>query len=198
MEIALIIRVVATIVGALLFALAGWQLGQAGLLASKAWAAPILIELAWDNGGQEGTPVAPWPWADSYPIARLEVPKKGITRFILAGDNMRNLAFGPVYSKMASTTVLYGHRDTHFEFLKDLGIGDLIRFQHAGHQPQTWRVANRLITPADSLYIPSSDTEPFIFLITCYPFSKLNSQSDKRFVIRLEAVGPVSTDITTG
>lgn len=65
---------------------AGQQLGAAGLIKAKAWLAPVLIERAWAQSlGLGGMPVKPWPWADTWPVARLRVPARGVQRLVLAG-----------------------------------------------------------------------------------------------------------------
>jgi hypothetical protein len=42
-----------------------------------------------------GETVKPWPWADTWPIARLSAPRHGVDLFVLAGATGRTLAFGP-------------------------------------------------------------------------------------------------------
>ncbi|MCR9215389.1 MAG: sortase [Proteobacteria bacterium] len=168
-----------------LLGLAGWQLGRAGLLAGKAWAAPILIEWAWHEGQEQGTPTPPWPWSDSYPSARMEVPALGLTRFVLEGDNMRNLAFGPVMSQRHSNAVLFGHRDSHFRFLKDLKQGHKIIFQQTGAEAETWQVTHSDIVSTNDLAVPTSGLAETIMLVTCYPFDSLNPPTDLRYVVWL-------------
>lgn len=177
--------VVITMIAAGLFALAAWQLGKAGLLAGKAWAAPVLIERAWKNGGRAGKMMPPWPWADSYPVARLDLPAKNITRYILAGDSMRNLAFGPVKSESKRATILFGHRDTHFAFLAQLKIGDRLRYQPMGQRAQNWKIVASHILPVQDLSAPATPDPSLMMLITCYPFAKLAGVSDQRYVVLL-------------
>ncbi len=169
-----------------LLGLAGWQLGRAGLLAGKAWAAPILIEWAWQEGRDGGSPTRPWPWSDSYPTARLDVPELELTRFVLDGDNMRNLAFGPVMSQISSNTILFGHRDTHFRFLKDLQQRHKLIFQQAGSDAETWLVMQSDIVSTQDLAVPTSGLNETILLVTCYPFDSLDPATDLRYVVWLQ------------
>ena len=63
----------------LLIALGGGLcLAQAGLIHAKARLGQALIEGAWQRtlGGEEG--VRPWPWADTTPVARLQVPAHAV------------------------------------------------------------------------------------------------------------------------
>ena len=45
----------------------------------KAWVAQRLLHRAWAATQAGGTPVKPWPWADTWPIARLSMPARGST-----------------------------------------------------------------------------------------------------------------------
>lgn len=179
------VRVAAVLFVASLLVLAGWQLGQAGLIAGKAWAAPLLIEWSWDHRDTDERPEKPWPWADSYPVGRLAVAEQDITRFVLAGDNMRNLAFGPVLSEVAASQILFGHRDTHFRFLKDLVPGQVLSFQKAGQSVTNWRVQQATIIKADALSVPAGASNPALLLVTCYPFDALRTETDQRYVVWL-------------
>ena len=172
----------------LLLGLAGWQLARAGLMAGKAFMAPILIGMAWDEAIEQGKPVLPWPWADSYPSVRIEVPELGVTRYVLAGDNMRNLAFGPVLADMTSASVLYGHRDTHFRFIKDLQNGQELLFQRAGESSARWRVAHNEVVEAEDLAVPSVGGEKPLLLVTCFPFDAIDPDTDLRYVVWLERI----------
>ena len=45
----------------------------AGRIYLKAWLAQRLLHRAWAATQAEGGPVKPWPWADTWPIARLSM-----------------------------------------------------------------------------------------------------------------------------
>ena len=57
----------------LLLALGLWQLGGAALIHGKAWLAQRLLDRAWAATLAGGHEVKPWPWADTWPVARLQV-----------------------------------------------------------------------------------------------------------------------------
>lgn len=170
----------------ILLGIAAWQLGQAGLLAAKAWSAPILIESAWNKSQKTGQEQLPWPWADGGPIAKISAPRLQIQRYVLKGDNMRNLAFGPVLQKDEAGSVMFGHRDTHFRFLQDLRHGDAVVVDYHNEGPQTWSVTRQAVVAADNLYKMSSQDNTVLMFITCYPFSGLDPSTDQRYVVWLE------------
>jgi hypothetical protein len=71
----------------------------------------------------------PWPWADTWPVARLRMQHPSVDLIVLAGAYGRTLAFGPGHVTSSAlpgqegTVMLTGHRDTHFRFLKDVQTG---------------------------------------------------------------------------
>mgnify|MGYP001812304003 FL=1 len=58
---------------AALLALGFWQLGQGAYIPAKAWLAQELMQRAWLRVTAGEDRAAPWPWADTWPIARLTV-----------------------------------------------------------------------------------------------------------------------------
>src|SRR5262249_59714454 len=52
---------------------------------AKAMLAQILLERAFAQAMATGTPVKPWSWADTWPVARLAVPRLGKSAIVLAG-----------------------------------------------------------------------------------------------------------------
>ena len=55
---------------------------QGSWLQAKAWLAQWLIADAWAEQLQAGTPSKPWPWADTWPVAKLTTPD-GEARYVL-------------------------------------------------------------------------------------------------------------------
>ncbi len=119
--------------GAVLLA-AAVALGGDGLwLHAKAVLAQALLAHAWSAAEAGDARPRPWPWADTWPVARLEVPRLGIEEIVLAGASGRVLAFAPGHVDGTplpgepGNAILAGHRDTTFRFLERLRPGDRIR-----------------------------------------------------------------------
>ena len=118
---------------AILALLGAVLLGQGAWIHVKALLAQILLERAFAASLASGNAVKPWPWADTWPVARIEVPRLGRGAIVLAGSSGQALAFGPGHVERtpdageAGTAVYAAHRDTHFAFLADLEPGDEIR-----------------------------------------------------------------------
>src|SRR5689334_7898549 len=104
-------------------------------LHAKAELAGILIRRAWEQRIQSGTATPPWPWADTYPIARLEIPRLRYDEIVLEGATPRTLAFGPARLLSGAEVggpgnlVVAGHRTSWFRPLEAIRQGDAINIE---------------------------------------------------------------------
>jgi sortase A len=175
----------------LLLALLGCQqLAAAGLIKAKAWLAPVLIERAWEISlNSAGSPVKPWPWADTWPVARLRAPGLGVERLVLAGDSGNALAFGPGHTHAsaplgsAGLAVIGGHRDTHFAFLRHLPPGATLQLQLPDGSWRDYRVETREVVDASAQTLSPEAGEERLLLVTCYPFDALQANGPLRYVV---------------
>jgi sortase A len=186
---------------AALLLLAGTCLtGRAVYLHAKAGLAGILIRRAWEQSVRTGDPRAPWPWADTHPVARLQIPRLGYDEIVLEGATPRTLAFGParLFSGAApgkpGNLLFAGHRTSWFRLLEGIARDDTIQVQW--FDAQRGRVYQRTYTvdliqvvdPQDvTLLAPTSHDA--LTLITCYPFRR-SPRSPQRFVVRASPLGP--------
>jgi len=172
---------------------------RAAYLHAKAELAGVLIRRAWEQEVQSGKSRAPWPWADTHPIARLQIPRLGYDEIVLEGATPRTLAFGParmfsgVRTGEPGNLLLAGHRTSWFRPLEQVVQGDVIHIEwsgaHAGElQERDYKVdAIRVVEPEDtSMLAPTS--EDALTLITCYPFGR-GPSSPQRYLIRALPVG---------
>jgi sortase A len=157
-----------------LFALAGWQLGQGLYIKAKAQLAQVLLETAWQESLQTGTPHKAWAWADTWPVARLTVPRLGISEIVLSNASGEALAFGP--GQLSTTklgngglSAVAGHRDTHFAFLKELRPGDRIELTTMDGEAMAYSViGTEIVDSATTKLNPATGNG--LVLVTCYPF----------------------------
>ena len=166
-----------------------WQIGSASYIHAKAILAQVLLETAWDktlHGQQE---VKPWPWADTWPISRLDVPRLGIDRIVLAGASGSSLAFGPGHlfgsplPGQQGNTVIAGHRDTHFRFLKEIRHGELINMQMLTGDTIQYEVIKTMIVNEREIEYLISTSENTLTLITCYPFDAIRPGGPLRYLV---------------
>lgn len=161
--------------------LAGLALAGGGLwIKVKAVLAQILLERAFAQTVTTGQVVKPWPWADTWPVARLEVPRLRAAVIALAGSSGQALAFGPGHVEATAepgergVAVFAAHRDTHFAFLKDVQIGDEIDVVRRDGRRFRYRADGARIVRFDDTDIdPQADGHALV-LSTCWPFEALN------------------------
>jgi sortase A len=182
-------RNLSTVIIVVLFSIGLWQLASAGWIQGKAIIAQQLLKHAWHKTQLDtGQPHRPWPWADTWPVAKLTVPEYGIEQIILAGDSGSSLAFAPGYSfaserpNTSGTTVISAHRDTHFRFLKDLKQDDLLYIQSADKSVQ-YRVYDFQIVDSRTFTLPDDADENTLLLVTCYPFDAITAGGPLRYLV---------------
>jgi sortase A len=174
---------------ACLLAVGLWQIGEGSWIYAKARLAQFLLQRAWSRTLAGESTVKPWPWADTWPVARLRVPSQGIDVIVLNGAYGRTLAFGPGYAESSSfpgspgTTILTGHRDTHFEFLKRLKQDDEIVVETAAGSTQRYLVLDSQIVDDRTASIGLADGEDQLVLVTCYPFDTIVPGGPLRYVV---------------
>jgi len=189
-----------------LLAVGLWQIGEGSWIYAKARLAQYLLQRAWSRTLAGESTVKPWPWADTWPVARLTVSSKHIDLIVLNGAYGRTLAFGPGYAESSSfpgspgTTIVTGHRDTHFEFLKRLKRDDEIVVETAAGITQRYLVQDSQIVDARTASISLADGVDQLALVTCYPFDTIAPGGPLRYVVsatRLPPARPRSTDRPT-
>lgn len=192
---------------ACLLAVGLWQIGEGSWIYAKARLAQFLLQRAWSRTLAGESTVKPWPWSDTWPVARLRVPSQGIDVIVLNGAYGRTLAFGPGYAESSSfpgspgTTILTGHRDTHFEFLKRLKQDDEIVVETAAGSAQRYLVLDSQIVDDRTASIGLADGEDQLVLVTCYPFDTIVPGGPLRYVVSAAprtSTLPHSTDRPAG
>lgn len=169
-------------------ALCAW--GNSAAIAAKAWLAKGLIRHAWERTlacAQAGE--KPWPWADTWPVALLRHPYSKGSLYILEGGFGSALAFGPGHIIAtaspggAETSVLAGHRDTHFAFLQFLQPGDVLNLQDVHGQWHDYGVVSSRVVDSRAGPWPLPQHSAELHLITCYPFDALAPGGPLRYVV---------------
>ena len=181
------------VVAGLLFVLGIWLIGQGAWIHVKAMTAQWLLKQAWEEMLHTHQPVKPWPWADTWPVGRLMVPRLSINQIILANASGQSLAFGPgkvrnerYLDKDSPSLIVSGHRDTHFSFLQDLQLGDVITVQTVQEEWQSFVVNNTEIVDSRTEHLPQNQKRADLQLITCYPFDAVLPGGPLRYVVTAE------------
>lgn len=177
----------------LLAAAACVAIAWACAIIAKAHAGQLLLEVAWKRAQASGAAPAPWPWADTRPVAKLYAPRQRVERLLLEGASGRTLAWGPGVMDGTSrpgehgNAIVTAHRDTHFRFLADVAIGDALIVERADGLQVRYRIVNTRIADAESLGIPRDADVPTLTLVTCWPFGAIRPGGSLRYVVVAEA-----------
>ncbi len=162
--------------------------GHSALIYAKAKLAQYLIADAWQETLATQKNVKPWPWADTWPVATLEIPEQGIQLYVLAGASGTSLAFGPGHIdgtapiESTGTKVISGHRDTHFSALEFLDVGDTLILQDKLGRTQTFSVISEQVVNINDGPWQIEKQNDELHLITCFPFSSIVPGGPLRYV----------------
>jgi sortase A len=175
-----LIKISLFVLGSLLCLHASW-------LPFKAWLSQQLISYSWHKTIELQQQLKPWPWADTYPIAELSFKRLNKSTVVLNGGDPTTLAFsvGAIapfnQAKSTKPFVVAGHRDSHFSFLNEVLMNDIISLADKHGQSQLYQVETIDIIDASTGKLPVLADDSQLILITCYPFTGISS--NERYVI---------------
>jgi sortase A len=182
------------IVVSCLLCLGFWQLGQGAYIPAKAWVAQELMQRAWRRAENGDSRPTPWPWADTWPVAKLSAKGGDIELIVLAGGSGRTLAFGPGHLSASAlpgefgNSVIAGHRDTHFQFLQLLKVGESLLFEMPDGRNHLYRISGLDVVDSRRGSIVLDTEQPMLSLVTCYPFNAVSAGSPLRYVVSAEMI----------
>jgi len=189
-------RLAATLRGgavALLLAAGAALLAHGLWIPAKAALAQVLLRGAWERAAAGEARPRPWPWADTWPVARLALPGGGRPLVVLAGASGRTLAFGPGHLDGSArpgepgNVVIAGHRDTHFRALEGVGPGDLVTLEPPAGAPRRYRVVRAAVHDRRDTMPLARDGGSRLTLVTCWPFDAVAPGGPLRWVVVAEA-----------
>ena len=181
----------------ILFSISLWQLATVSWIQGKALIAQQLLNHSWQNTMNDAhssadttssVKIKPWPWADTWPVAKLFAPQHAIEQIVLAGDSGNSLAFAPGYSLASAlpntqgTTIISAHRDTHFSFLKDIELNDILYLQTVDKTIH-YQVYDVQIVDSKTYTVRADSEEQALLLVTCYPFDALANSGSLRYLV---------------
>ncbi|MEQ9562249.1 MAG: class GN sortase, partial [Woeseiaceae bacterium] len=156
-----------------LLCLGFWQFGHGAYIPAKAWVAQELMQRAWRRAGNGDERPAPWPWADTWPVAKLSAKGGDIELIVLAGGSGRTLAFGPGHLSASAlpgefgNSVIAGHRDTHFQFLQVLKVGESLLFEMPDGRNHLYRISSLDVVDSRLGSIVLDTDQAMLSLVTC-------------------------------
>lgn len=169
------------------FSIGLYYLFSSGYMLMKAGLSQYFIKQAWQETLGDKQNHKPWSWADTHPVLQLKVPRLLKESYVLQGESGRNMAFSVVHlgsSGMpgdSKSTVLSGHKDSHFNYLKELIIGDDIITQDK-YNSHNYKVTSIKIINSKNEKLSIRNTNELI-LTTCYPFTDFQFGGALRYAV---------------
>jgi len=167
--------------------------GHSVWIFAKAQLAQVLLERAFTQSILTGKPVRAWSWADTTPVARIKIERIGAEAIVLKGSSGEAMAFGPALVNETSrpgtrgTSVMAAHRDTHFSFLKNVKIGDLIEVTRDDGLVFNYHATNMRVVDWNKSGIDAHEAGFHLVLATCFPFDAI-THGPQRYVVEAEMV----------
>lgn len=167
--------------------------GRGIYIHAKALLAQVLLERAFSESVASGHLVKPWPWADTWPVARIAIERLNASTIVLAGSSGQALAFGPGHVELTpdagerGVAVYSAHRDTHFSFLRDVAVGDEITVTRSDGKTFRYRADGMSVVRYDASGIDPRSGGYELVLTTCWPFDAL-TQGPLRYVLHATLV----------
>ena len=165
-----------------------WQFGQGFYIQAKAQVAQLLVAKAWRESLRTGQPTAPWHWADTWPVAKLNFPELNEYSYVLAGSTDAIIAFGPghlvqsAFPGQSGNSVIVGHRDTHFALLQDLQKDQLIEVE-TQYGTTLYKVQSMRIAHESQVELLEATADTSLTLVTCYPFDSVSAGTEHRYIV---------------
>jgi len=125
-------------------------------------------------------------------IGEIQVPRLGLKAIVVQGDSPANLRRAVAHLAKSAlpgewgNVALAGHRDTFFRPLRDIRLGDEIRFK-TRERSFVYRVESiEIVAPMDIRVLELS-TGHDLTLLTCFPFHYVGP-APKRLIVRAREV----------
>lgn len=169
------------------------EIGRGLYVPAKAMAAQVLLERAFERSLATHAPVKPWAWADMTPLARISVERLGVSEVVLDSGSGQAMAFGPTLLPGGAalghegTAVIAAHRDTHFRFLRDLRVGDVVTVQVRSGFTRRYRITGMEVVRWDGYGVSDAASGERLDLVTCFPFDAIR-HGPLRYVVHAEGI----------
>jgi len=126
-------------------------------------------------------------------VGMLDVPRLELSTPVIQGDDTRTLqrAVGHLPDTPmpwdTGNSAIAGHRDGLFRPLKDVKIGDEIRFRTTRDQFRYRVTRTSIVMPDDLSVLEQPSDSATLTLITCYPFTYVGA-APKRFIVHAQRI----------
>jgi len=141
---------------------------------------------------QRGPLLEPHLLAEGEVIGEIQVPRLGLTAIVVQGDSAASLRHAVGHLTKSAlpgewgNVALAGHRDTLFRPLRDIQVGDEIRFKTVGQDFKYVVESMEVVAPTNIQVLQTTSGHDLTF-ITCFPFYHVGP-APKRFIVRARQI----------
>ncbi|EIJ43839.1 sortase (surface protein transpeptidase) [Beggiatoa alba B18LD] len=173
-----------TLIG-LLVGFSVWQVSQQYMTYPQAWLTQGLMQTAWARTQASGRYVKPWPWAETWPLARLSIPQLNFEQIVLAKASNDTLALGHLSSTVlpgeAGNSVISVYHRNYARYMQALKNSDELVLEAPQNGQWRYRVsAIYVVDKTDTRFLAPS-MHRRLTIISCYACS--NGQDNLRHVV---------------
>ena len=79
--------------------------------------------------------------------------------------------------------MIAGHRDTHFRFLRDVGVGESMVMETVSGEKHLYKVVGIDVVDSRRGSLQLDTDEAYLSLVTCYPFEARDPGGPLRYVV---------------
>jgi sortase A len=161
-------------------------LGNGVYIKAKAELAQWLIAKTWQQRTQHAEPQKPWPWADTKVVAQINVPRLGISQFVMQDASGESLAFGPgavIPVNDEHYHFIAGHRDTHFSYLDKLQVGDVVEIKSYKGTSVRYQITDSRVVDINNGPLYVDEQSRGLALMTCWPMDSVVPGGPLRYVV---------------
>jgi sortase A len=116
-------------------------------------------------------------------FGRIEIPRLNMSVMVMEGVSDRTLRLGAGHIP-GTPLGIAGHRDSFFRPLKDIKMGDTIKFATIDGTTEYHVTSTKIVGPKDT-YVLDGNSNDQMTLVTCFPFYYIGS-APKRFIVEAE------------
>jgi sortase A len=166
------------------FAIGILALGYAGFVFADSHAYQALEMKKFKQAGRLTEPHVP---VEGDVLGEIQVPRLGINVVVVQGDSHTSLQHAVGHLAKSAlpgewgNVALAGHRDTFFRPLREIQVGDEIRFNTSEQTFEYVVESIEIVAPTD-MHVVQATTGHDLTFITCFPFYYVGP-APKRFIV---------------
>jgi len=173
----------------LFFAFGILSLGYAGFVFADSHRYQALEKKKFEQHGRLSEPHL---FIEGEVVGEIQVPRLGLSAVVVQGDSTASLRHAVGHMAKSAlpgewgNVALAGHRDTFFRPLRNIQVGDEIRFKTPRHSFRYVVQTIEIVAPADIQVLGASSGHDLTF-VTCFPFYFVGP-APKRFIVHAREV----------